>query len=53
MDVFPIPPTPTRAMGVRVSARQIIFSISPSRPKHALGAGGGDSPTVLDLSVRQ
>ena len=44
MDVFPIPPEPMRAIGVRFSARPVIFSISSSRPKQALGGGGGDSP---------
>ena len=53
MDVFPIPPEPIRAIGFRVSARQMTFSISSSRPKHALGAGGGDSPSVLDSSVKE
>ena len=44
MDVFPIPPGPMRAIGVRFSARPMIFSISSSRPKQFLGGGGGDSP---------
>ena len=47
MDVFPIPPGPTSAIGVRLSARPIIFSISSSRPKQALGGGGGDSPAEM------
>ena len=42
-DVFPIPPAPIRATGVTFSARLTILSISPSRPKQALG-GGGNSP---------
>ena len=52
MDVFPIPPTPMRAMGVRFSARLTTFPINSSRPKQALGAGGGDSPGVLDANIR-
>ena len=44
MDVFPIPPAPTRAIGLRPLARSMIFSISSSRPKQALGGGGGNSP---------
>jgi len=44
MDVFPIPPAPMSAIGVKVSARPMILSISSSRPKHTLGGGGGDSP---------
>ena len=44
MDVFPIPPSPMRAIGVRFSARLTIFSISSSRPKHTLGGEGGNSP---------
>ena len=51
MDVFPIPPAPTRATGLKFSARSVIFSINPSRPKQALGGGGGDSPSVLGSSV--
>ena len=52
MDVFPIPPGPIRATGVRFLARPTIFSIKSLRPKQALGAGGGDSPGTLDASVR-
>jgi hypothetical protein len=52
MEVFPIPPAPMRAMGVRFSVRPTIFSISSSRPKQALGGGGGDSPSTLDVDVR-
>ena len=44
MDVLPIPPVPTRAMGVRFSTRPTIFSTNSLRPKNALGDGGGDSP---------
>ena len=44
IDVLPIPPTPMRAIGVRSSARPMILSISSSRPKQALGGGGGSSP---------
>jgi hypothetical protein len=51
IDVFPIPPAPMRAMGVRFLARPTIFSISSSRPKQALGGGGGDSPSVLRANV--
>ena len=47
MDVFPIPPAPMSAIGVRLSARPITFSISSSRPKQALGGGGGDSPAGM------
>jgi hypothetical protein len=53
MDVFPIPPAPMRAMGVRLLARLMILSISSSRPKQALGGGGGNSPgDALDAGVR-
>ena len=52
MDVFPIPPAPMRATGVRFSARLAIVSINSSRPKHALGGGGGDSPGLLDVNLR-
>jgi hypothetical protein len=53
MEVFPIPPAPMRAMGVRFSARATILSISSSRPKHALGGGGGNSSRgILDTGVR-
>ena len=38
-----VPPAPMRAMGVRFTARPTIFSINSSRPKQALGGGGGDS----------
>jgi hypothetical protein len=51
MDVFPIPPAPMRAMGVNSSARPTIFSISSSRPKQALGRGGGDSPSILGANI--
>ena len=52
MDVFPIPPAPIRAIGVRFSTSPTIVSINSSRPKQALGGGGGDSPGLLDESVR-
>ena len=52
MDVLPIPPAPMRAMGARFSARPTIFSINLLRPKQALGAGGGDSPSALDANIR-
>ena len=52
MDVFPIPPAPMRAIGVKFSTRPTIFSISSSRPKQALGGGGGDSPSILGSKVR-
>ena len=48
-DVFPIPPGPMRAMGVKVSARSMICLISAVRPKQALGRGGGDSPRGILL----
>ena len=49
MDVFPIPPAPMRATGVKSSARSTILSINSPRPKQALGAEGGDSPEILDM----
>ena len=52
MEVFPIPPGPMRAIGVRFSARPTISSISLSRPKQTLGGGGGDSPRILDATIR-
>lgn len=52
IGVFPIPPAPMRAIGVRRSASPIIFPISPSRPKHTFGGGGGDSPSTLDVNAR-
>ena len=52
MDVFPIPPGPMRATGLMFSARRTIFSINLPRPKQALGAGGGDSPDMLDADLR-
>ena len=51
-DVFPIPPAPTRAIGVRRSTNVTIFSTSSSRPKKILGGGGGNSPATLDIDVR-
>ena len=50
-DVLPIPPAPMRAIGVRLSARPMIFSINSSRPIQAPG-GGGDSPSILGSNVR-
>ena len=47
MDVFPIPPGPTRATGVRSEARQITFSITSPRPKQTLGGAGGNSPAAV------
>ena len=47
MDVFPIPPGPTRATGVRSETRQTIFSITSSRPKQTLGGAGGNSPAAV------
>ena len=44
MEVFPIPPAPMRAIGVRFPARPTTSSISSSRPKQAHGGGGGNSP---------
>ena len=52
MDVFPIPPVPMRAIGLRVSARSTIFSINASRPKQALGRGGGNSPRGMLLKCQ-
>ena len=52
MDVFPIPPVPMRASGVRFSTRPTIFSITSWRPKTTLGGGGGGSPDVLDAKIR-
>ena len=45
IDVFPIPPAPTRATGSRFLAKPTTAWISSSRPKQALGGGGGNSPT--------
>ena len=53
MDVLPIPPAPMRAVGERFSARPRILSIMSARPKQALGAGGGDSPSALDTKIRR
>ena len=39
IDVFPMPPAPVRAIGLRVSARPATFSIRPVHPKQALGGG--------------
>jgi len=52
IDVFPMPPAPMRAMGVRFSVRPTILSISSSRPKNALGGGGGNSPGTLHVNIR-
>ena len=52
MAVFPIPPGPMRAIGVRFSARSMISSISSARPKQALGRGGGDSPGAVGKGLR-
>jgi len=51
VDVFPMPPAPIRAIGVRHCAKQTIFRISSSRPNKALGGGGGSSPGTLDANV--
>ena len=48
MEVLPIPPGPIRATGVRLSTKQTIPSINVSRPQKILGAGGGNTPGVLD-----
>ena len=48
MDVLPIPPVPSRAIGVRRCARSTILSINSSRPK-ILGGCGGSSPGALDV----
>ena len=50
IDVLPIPPVPSRAIGVRRSAKSTISSTSSSRPKKTLGCGGGNSPGALDTS---
>ena len=42
---FANPPAPIRAIGSRFSARRTTFPTSSSRPKQALGGGGGDSLT--------
>jgi len=49
MDVLPIPPAPSRAIGVRRCARSTIFPISSSRPQKILGGCGGSSPDALDV----
>jgi len=46
------PTGPMRVTGVSSSARLITFSIRSSRPKNALGGGGGDSPDALDMGER-
>jgi len=53
MEVFPIPPVPIRAIGVKFSTRLTISWIKSLRPKQALGGGGGDSPGTLDVNVRE
>ena len=53
IDVFPIPPAPVRAMGSRFSARPTMLWMSSSRPKQALGGGGGDSPSRLNINMRR
>ena len=52
MVVFPIPPTPIRAIDVRDPASWTISSIGPSRPKKIPGGGGGSSPGTLRTNVR-
>ena len=52
MEVLPIPPAPSRAMGVKFSTRPTIFPMRSLRPKQALGGGGGDSPRWM-LENRQ
>ena len=52
MDVFPIPPGPMRATGVRSSAKPTTSSISSPRPKQTLGRGGGDSPGTAGWGLR-
>ena len=52
MDVFPIPPGPMRATGVRSSAKPTTSSISSPRPKQTLGRGGGDSPGTVGWGLR-
>ena len=51
-DVFPIPPAPISAIGVRRFAERTILSINASRPQKILGAGGGSNPGTLDADVR-
>ena len=51
MEVLPTPQAPMRAIGVRLSARSTIFSISSSRPKKVLGGRGGYSPGMLESGV--
>jgi hypothetical protein len=52
MDVLPIPPAPTSAIGVRRFAKSTISSINLSRPRQILGGGGGDSPGTLNANER-
>ena len=52
MDVFPMPPVPMRAMGVKLPTRSTIFATSSSRPKKALGGCGGDSPGLFGQKFR-
>jgi hypothetical protein len=44
IDILPIPPASSRAIGLRWFRRSIISSIKPSRPRKTLGGEGGDSP---------
>ena len=50
MEVFPIPPVPTRARGMSCCAKPMISSINPSRPKKALGSGRRGSTGTLKIS---
>src|SRR5882757_9285171 len=47
IEVFPIPPAPMRATGVRLWVRSTSLSIKLLRPKKARGGGGGDSPDLV------
>ena len=53
MDVFPIPPAPISAIGVRRFAERTILSISSSHPQKILGVGGGSTPDTLDTNIRR
>ena len=51
MDVLPIFPTPVGVISVRSYAKPTALSTNPSRPKQALGGGGGGSLGTLDTHV--
>jgi len=52
MEVLPIPPVPMRTRGVLVLTDPRISSTISSLPRNNLGAGGGNSPSVLSHRVR-